>query len=53
MTTEQFNRERNYYISIYIAKMMKNRGLISKKEYAKIDTILIENQRPLLGSLQA
>lgn len=41
MTTEQFKREKNYRVSLAIAKVMLSRKLITEQEYSKIDTMLI------------
>jgi hypothetical protein len=43
MTKEQFEREKNYRAALSIAKAMLSQGLISAREYGKIDTILIKN----------
>ena len=53
MTKEQFEREKNYRISIYIAKSMLKQGLITKQEYKEIDTKLTKKYNPILGSLSA
>lgn len=51
MTKEQFEREKNYRISQAITKSMLNKGLITDREYKKIDTILKHKYRPVFGSL--
>lgn len=51
MTKEQFEREKNYRVSIVIAKVMLSKNLITKYEYNKIDSMLIEKYKPILGSL--
>ncbi|MGI6121373.1 MAG: SHOCT domain-containing protein [Saccharofermentanales bacterium] len=53
MTKEQFEREKNYRAALSIAKAMLSQGLISAREYGKIDTILIKKYRPPLGGLRA
>ena len=53
MNDEQFERERQYQISLTVAKAMKEKSVITAEEYSAIDTILREKYRPLLGSLQA
>lgn len=53
MTKEQFEREKNYRAARSIAKAMLSRGLISTKEYVKIDAILIAKYSPVLGGLRA
>lgn len=51
MTKEQFEREKNYQIMLWIAKSMLQRGLITKQEYKKIDTMMFEKYCPLVGAL--
>ncbi|MDR1409621.1 MAG: hypothetical protein LBJ12_05050 [Oscillospiraceae bacterium] len=52
MTTEQFARERDYGAAISIARSMLRRGLITEREYRKIDTMLGRKYRPIIGGLQ-
>jgi len=51
MTQEQFEREKAYRVTLSIAKTMLQNGLINEQEYKKIDTMMIEKYRPLLGVL--
>ena len=51
MTKDQFEREKNYRTSLAIAKNLVTRGIISEKDYRKIDTMLTKKFRPLLGSI--
>ena len=51
MTTEQFNGERDYRVSMAIVKSLLEKELITPKEYAKIDTIMIKKYCPIIGSL--
>ena len=51
MTSEQLKDESSYRVSMAIAKSMLSRKLITSKEYAKIDTIMLKKYRPVLGSL--
>jgi len=39
MTNGQFEREKNYGVVMAVARMMLSKGLISEKDYRKIDTI--------------
>ena len=50
---EEFQVERIYQMSLLIAKSMLERDMISKKEFAEIDTKLLERYRPILGTLLA
>lgn len=51
MTKEQFQREKNYRVSISIAKVMLSRNLINEKEYNKINIMLISKYNPVIGGL--
>jgi len=51
MTKEQFECEKNYQTSRAVVKSMLNNGLITEKEYKKIDTKLIGKYCPLIGSI--
>ena len=51
MTKEQFEREKNYQASRAVVKSMLNNGLITEKEYKKIDTKLVGKYCPLIGSI--
>jgi uncharacterized membrane protein len=53
VNNEQFDREKNYGAAISIAKALLSKGLITEKEYAKIDTIFIRKYRPIIGGLRA
>lgn len=51
MNKEQFNREKKYRVSIAIAKNLMDKGIISEKDYRKIDTRLVQKYRPIFGSI--
>ena len=51
MNQEQFKREKNYRVSLAIAKAMLSRKLITEQEYSKIDKILITKYKPVFGGL--
>lgn len=53
MSKEQMRREKLYQITMSIAKRMLTDGLISKEEYAIIDTKMKEKYQPTLGTLFA
>lgn len=53
MSKEQKRREKLYQITMNIAKRMLADGLISKEEYAIIDTKMKEKYQPTLGTLFA
>lgn len=51
MTNEQFEREKNYRVSLSIAKAMLMKGIITEKDLKEIDLMLIDKYKPLIGSL--
>ena len=51
MTHEQFIREKNYRVSLAIAKAMLSKKLITEHDYCKINTMLIAKYKPVFGSL--
>lgn len=53
MDKEKFEAEKMYQISIHIAKSMLKQGIISEEDYTQIDTILLEEYRPIFGTLLA
>lgn len=53
MSKEEFNNEKLYQATMYIARKMLNEGLITEEEYRQIDTIFLEKYQPTLGTLFA
>ena len=51
MTKEQFDREKNYRVSLAITKSLLNKEIITKSDYRKIDTMLTKKYKPLLGNV--
>jgi len=51
MTSVQFKQEKNYRVSLALAKAMLCAGHISEKDYCKIDSMLIDKYNPVIGSL--
>ena len=51
MTKEQFEREKNYQVSRSIVSSWLKKGIITEKEYKKIDTKLVAKFRPIIGTL--
>ena len=47
MTQEQFDRKKNYGVSMAIARTMLNKNLINKKEYRKINLFFKEKYNPI------
>jgi len=52
MTKEQFEREKNYQVSSSIIKSMLKNEIISKEDYKKIDTILLQKYQPTLSGFK-
>ncbi|SHI17968.1 SHOCT domain-containing protein [Sporanaerobacter acetigenes] len=53
MTKEQFEREKNYQVSLLVAKNMLEENLIDHKEYQKINKALVKKYNPIIGGLYA
>jgi len=53
MTTEQFDRETGYGLAMAAARAMLSGGIIDRRDYKKIDTILRRKYRPIIGGLLA
>ena len=53
MTTEQFERERQYRVAIAIVRSMLRQGVIDRDDFAEMRRLLIEKYKPLFGGLTA
>jgi len=53
MTTEQFAREKNYGASMAVARAMLSKGIISERDYNKIDAVFRKKYMPVFGDLRA
>ena len=51
MDKKIFNAELRYYTVIRLAKKMLDEGIINQKDYAEIDTKLLEKYRPTMSTL--
>lgn len=51
MTTTQFQGEKNYRVSLALTRGMLREGLISEREYRRMDALLKEKYSPIIGSL--
>ena len=51
MTREQFESEKNYHISVYIIRILKQNGLITADEFKKIQKIIAGKTGSYLYSL--
>lgn len=52
-TAEQFDREKNYGVAMAFTRTMLSKGLISERDYRRIDTIYKAKYRPVIGALPA
>ena len=51
MTKEQFEREKEYLVSLYIIKRLLKNEIITEDEFKKIKKILLEKHSPIISSL--
>ena len=51
MTKEQFEREKDYRISKAVAKSILSQNIINKEDFRKINNLLIDKYKPMIGSL--
>ena len=51
MNHDQFQREKNYRVSLSITKSMLANGVITEQEYRKIDKLLVTKYKPVIGGL--
>ena len=51
VTEEEFRNEKLYQMCLSVAKEMLRKQVISEKEYAEIDTILLQKYKPSLSGL--
>lgn len=51
MTTEQFDRETSYRAALAISKDWLRKGLITDKEYVRIDTMFARKFSPVWGAI--
>ena len=51
MTKEQFEREKGYQLTMYIARKMLKNGIITENEYRIIDTNCKQKYQPVFGDI--
>ena len=51
MTSDQFEREKNYRVSVCIARSMLKEGVIDEREYSRINGFLVKRYSPVIGQL--
>ena len=49
MTKEQFNRETNYGAALALARTMLTKGIITDRDFRKIDKMFKQKYRPIIG----
>lgn len=49
MTEEEFNREKNYLLTMRMAKKMLEAGVITTDEYRRLDKLFLDKYNPVLG----
>ena len=49
MTREKFEDEKNYQITMDLARKLLSDGIISEKDYQEFDTIMLAKYRPIFG----
>ena len=51
MTQVQFERETRYGTVLAIAAVMLEKGILTERDYRKIDTMMRRKYRPVIGGL--
>ncbi len=51
MNDADFEREKAYQTTMSLVRQLKKNGAVTDEEYRKIDTIMLEKYRPILGTL--
>ena len=51
MTTQQFEREKDYSAASLVSQKLLMRGIISASDKRRIDRLLLRKYRPPIGSL--
>ncbi len=51
MNDADFEREKAYQTTMSLVRQLRKNGAVTDEEYRKIDTIMLEKYRPILGTL--
>lgn len=51
MTPEQFEREKTYQVTISLARSMLQQGIITEREFKKVNRLMIKKYHPLIGGI--
>ena len=49
MTEEEFNREKNYLLTMRMAKKMLEAGIVTTDEYRRLDKLFLDKYNPVLS----
>lgn len=53
MNRKEFRNEKLYQTTMNLARRLLSEGIISEKEYCRIDTIFTDRYKPIFGTLFA
>ena len=53
MTKEQFHNEKMYQATMAMVRRMHSEGLISLKQYERVEQIFLKKYKPLIGTVYA
>lgn len=51
MNNADFKREAAYQTTMSLVRMLRRGGVVTNEEYCKINKIMLERYRPILGTL--
>lgn len=51
MTTEQFERERQFRVAMSVVRSMLRQGVIDRDDFTEMRRLLIEKYKPFFGGL--
>ncbi len=51
MSKDQFRNEKLYQATMSLARLILEKGVISKEDYHEFDTIMLEKYQPIFGTL--
>ena len=51
MTEEQFKAEKTYQVTMHLARIMLEKGIISREQYDDFHTKMLQKYNPIFGTL--
>lgn len=51
MTPEQFEREKTYQVTLAIVRSLLDQGIITEKDYKKVNKMMVQKYHPPIGGL--